>query len=99
MLPRQFQEKEHEETNMKNKLKAQINLAKFLQDTVSLMATDLKKDSNKEIQSTAEDLKKFIDQVRDGKPVSNDDIIKFAKLFSDEITVNFKFFFKIFINS
>lgn len=91
MLPRQFQDDSQKlikEERMKQTVKAKIAVAKFLQDTVSLMANDLKKNRSGEIGTTAEELKEFIDKVRIGEKVTNSDIVKFAKLFSDEITLD-----------
>lgn len=91
LLPRQFQDdsqKKMKEERLKQTVKAKIAVAKFLQDTVSLMANDLKKNRSGETVATAEELKIFIDKVRLGEKVTNSDIVKFAKLFSDEITLD-----------
>jgi LETM1 and EF-hand domain-containing protein 1, mitochondrial len=42
MLPRQFQSTKDKEEILKNTVKAKIELARFLQHTVALMAKDLK---------------------------------------------------------
>jgi LETM1 and EF-hand domain-containing protein 1 len=91
MLPRQFEDASQrliKEEQMKQTLKAKLALAKFLQDTVALMASDLKKNKSGETMATANELKVFIDRVRLGERVQNKDIVKFAKLFSDEITLD-----------
>ncbi|KAK8663611.1 hypothetical protein V6N13_083420 [Hibiscus sabdariffa] len=41
-----------------------------------------------EIKQTAEDLDEFLNRVRRGAGVSNDDILCFAKLFNDELTLD-----------
>jgi LETM1 and EF-hand domain-containing protein 1 len=90
MLPRQFQTTEEKENNMKSQVKAKIELAKFLQDTVSLMAKEINTQENnsKENITTSEELKLFLEKIKTGERVKNEDIIKFSKLFDDEITLD-----------
>jgi len=88
MLPSQFEDKLKREEEVRRKLRARLELAKFLQDTVELMVVDLKKNKNAETVATAQELHKFITNIRDGHPVTNEDIVRFAKLFNDELTLD-----------
>lgn len=88
MLPSTFEDKLQKEEKLKRELKASIELAKFLQDTLEVMAEGLKKSSNEETQQTAKELTQFIKKLRNGDSATNEDIIKFSKLFSDEITLD-----------
>jgi len=88
MLPSQFEDKMMKEEELKRKLRARLELAKFLQDTVELMVVDLKKNKNAETVATAQELHRFISNIRDGQSVTNEDIVRFAKLFNDELTLD-----------
>ncbi|XP_042382249.1 mitochondrial proton/calcium exchanger protein-like [Zingiber officinale] len=88
MLPSTFQDKMKEQEALKRKLKARIEYAKFLQDTVREMAKEVQVSHSGEIKQTAEDLDEFLNKVRTGAPVSNDEILSFAKLFNDELTLD-----------
>lgn len=88
MLPSTFQDKMKEQEKLKRKLNARIQYAKFLQDTVKEMAKEIKSTRSGALQRTAEDLDEFMTKVRHGEKVSNDDIIGFAKLFNDELTLD-----------
>ncbi|KAH7447953.1 hypothetical protein KP509_01G129300 [Ceratopteris richardii] len=52
------------------------------------MAKEIKDTRSGAVQRTAEDLDEFMNNVRHGERVSNDDIIGFAKLFNDELTLD-----------
>ncbi|MCO5550546.1 hypothetical protein L7F22_004033 [Adiantum nelumboides] len=73
---------------LKRKLNARIQYAKFLQDTVKEMAREIKTTRSGAVQRTAEDLDEFMNKVRHGEKVLNEDIIGFAKLFNDELTLD-----------
>ncbi|XP_030540700.1 mitochondrial proton/calcium exchanger protein [Rhodamnia argentea] len=88
MLPSTFQDKMKEEEALKRRLIARIEYAKFLQDTVKEMAKEIQSSRTGEIKKTAEDLDKFLNKVRTGARVSNDEILGFAKLFNDELTLD-----------
>jgi LETM1 and EF-hand domain-containing protein 1 len=88
MLPSTFQHKMQEEEALKRKLKARIEYAKFLQDTVKEMAKEVQNSRGGELKKTAEDLDDFINMIRRGSSVSNDEILGFAKLFNDELTLD-----------
>ncbi|KAG8071389.1 hypothetical protein GUJ93_ZPchr0006g41064 [Zizania palustris] len=88
MLPSTFQDKMKEEEALKRKLKARMEYAKFLQDTAKEMAKEVQTSRSGEIKQTAEDLDEFLNKVRRGENVSNDEILNFAKLFNDELTLD-----------
>jgi LETM1 and EF-hand domain-containing protein 1, mitochondrial len=73
---------------MKQTLKAKLALAKFLQDTVVIMANDLKETSSEENKKIAEEFTQFMHKVKMGEKVDNNDMTKFSKFFSDEITLD-----------
>ncbi|KAJ4866897.1 LETM1-like protein [Raphanus sativus] len=88
MLPSTFQDKMKEEEALKRRLNARMEYAKFLQDTVKEMAKEVQTSRSGEIKKTAEDLDGFMNNVRRGVGVSNDEILGFAKLFNDELTLD-----------
>lgn len=88
MLPSTFQDKMKEEEKLKRKLNARIEYAKFLQDTAQEMAREVQISRSGDIKQTAEDLDEFLNKVRRGSPVSNEEILGFAKLFNDELTLD-----------
>ncbi|KAG6765526.1 hypothetical protein POTOM_029571 [Populus tomentosa] len=73
---------------LKRKLNARIEYAKFLQDTVKEMAKEVQNSRSGEAKQTAEDLDEFMNKVRTGSRVSNEEILGFAKLFNDELTLD-----------
>ncbi|GMP54992.1 hypothetical protein CsSME_00019953 [Camellia sinensis var. sinensis] len=88
MLPSTFQDKMKEQEALKRRLKARIEYAKFLQDTVKEMAKEVQNSRSGETKKTAEDLDEFLNKVRRGAGVSNEEILGFAKLFNDELTLD-----------
>ncbi|XP_024389088.1 uncharacterized protein [Physcomitrium patens] len=88
MLPSTFQDKMKEQEQLKKRLNARIQYAKFLQDTVGEMAKELKTSRSGDLRRKADDLDDFIHKVRTGGQVKNDDILSFAKLFNDELTLD-----------
>ncbi|XP_051120080.1 uncharacterized protein LOC127243897 [Andrographis paniculata] len=88
MLPSTFQDKMKEQEALKKRLNARIEYAKFLQETVKEMAKEVQNTRSGDIKKTAEDLDEFMNKVRKGTPVSNDEILGFAKLFNDELTLD-----------
>uniref|UniRef100_A0A2P2M539 Letm1 RBD domain-containing protein n=1 Tax=Rhizophora mucronata TaxID=61149 RepID=A0A2P2M539_RHIMU len=88
MLPSTFQDKMKEQEALKRKLNARIEYAKFLQDTVKEMAKEIQNSRSGDIRKTAEDLDEFMNKVRTGAGVTNEEILGFAKLFNDELTLD-----------
>ncbi|XP_054167458.1 mitochondrial proton/calcium exchanger protein-like [Oppia nitens] len=86
MLPSTFQSAETEETKMKKELKLKLEMAKFLQNTLDEMTLQAKGETH---SAKAKDFALFFNKVRNtGEQASNEDIIKFSKLFEDEITLD-----------
>ncbi|KZV37352.1 leucine zipper-ef-hand containing transmembrane protein [Dorcoceras hygrometricum] len=89
MLPSTFQDKMKEQEALKKRLNARIEYAKFLQDTVKEMAKEVQNSRSGDIKKTAEDLDEFMNKARKrGAGVSNEEILGFAKLFNDELTLD-----------
>jgi len=89
MLPSQFQDAMKAEEDLKRQLKVKIELAKYLRDVVEEKARVLKNSSSagEAVRADAEALTGFLAAIRDGKPVDPADVNRFARLFSDEITL------------
>ncbi|XP_024030213.1 mitochondrial proton/calcium exchanger protein [Morus notabilis] len=88
ILPSQFKYKVLEQEELKRKLNARLQYARFLQDTVKEMAKEIQTSRSGEVRNTAEDLDEFMNKVRKGERVSNDEILGFAKFFNDELTLD-----------
>ena len=88
MLPSTFASADEKENKMRRQLKAKLEYAKFLQKTLDEMGP-----ADRVVRSqSASDFVKFYDSVKktgavDGQ-VTNKDILKFSKLFEDEITLD-----------
>ena len=84
MLPSTFESKFSVEEKRRGLIKVRLEMAKFLQETIKeggLQATDKVK--------TSEEFKEFFRKVRStGESPSNDDIIKVAQLFEDDLTLD-----------
>ena len=88
MLPSTFASEDQKENKMRRQLKAKLEYAKFLQKTLDEMSP-----ADSEIRSqSASDFVKFYDSVKKAgaidNEVTNKDILKFSKLFEDEITLD-----------
>ncbi|XP_049280029.1 mitochondrial proton/calcium exchanger protein isoform X2 [Anopheles funestus] len=86
MLPSTFQTATEREDKIKQNLKVKIEMAKFLQKTLDDMAVQ-----NKEHRSqAAKDFSEFFTRIRttENFTFSNEEILKFSKLFEDEITLD-----------
>ncbi|XP_028112590.1 LETM1 domain-containing protein LETM2, mitochondrial-like [Camellia sinensis] len=88
MLPSTFQDKMKEQEALKRRLNARIEYAKFLQGTVKEMAKEVQSSRSGETKKTAEDLDEFLTKVRRGAGNFIDEILSFAKLFNDELTLD-----------
>ncbi|PON46709.1 Parvalbumin [Parasponia andersonii] len=88
MLPSTFQDKMKEQEALKRRLNARIEYAKFLQDTAKEMAKEVQNSRSGEIKKTAKDLDEFLNRLRKGARVANEEILSFAKLFNDELTLD-----------
>jgi len=86
MLPSTFEDKLKKEEELKRRLAVRLQLARFLQDTVAEMATDMAR--HKGSSKDAADLAEFLRKVRSGQEVDNAEIVRFARLFNNELTLD-----------
>ncbi|XP_064916443.1 mitochondrial proton/calcium exchanger protein isoform X2 [Columba livia] len=85
MLPSTFETKSKKEERLKKELRVKLELAKFLQDTIEEMA--LKNKAAK--GNVTKDFSKFFQKIREtGERPSNEEILRFSKLFEDELTLD-----------
>ncbi|CAL8082001.1 unnamed protein product [Orchesella dallaii] len=85
MLPSTFQSAKDRESKMKAEFKVKLEMAKFLQQTLDDMAPQAKGRSSED----AKDFSLFIEKIRTtGAEVTTEEILKFSKLFEDEITLD-----------
>ena len=84
MLPSTFKEKSVEQENLKKRLKAKLEMAKFLQDTVE--ETALRSDSNE--NTLNQEFAEFMKKIRSkGEQPSSEQILRFSSLFENELTL------------
>jgi LETM1 and EF-hand domain-containing protein 1 len=92
MLPSTFQEKSREQEKLRKQLKMRMETAKFLQDTLGELAEKRRSESEegvKKQEDDAYDFSVFMKKVRsEGSYVSNQELLKFTKLFEDELTLD-----------
>ncbi|KAL4859684.1 Mitochondrial proton/calcium exchanger protein [Chlorella vulgaris] len=88
MLPSTFEDKLKKEEEMKRRIGARMELARFLQDTVAEMASDMQKSRSGETATSAEELYQFMQRIRAGEDVPVSDLLRFSKLFNDELTLD-----------
>ncbi|ODM90404.1 LETM1 and EF-hand domain-containing protein 1, mitochondrial [Orchesella cincta] len=85
MLPSTFQSAKDRESKMKAELKVKLEMAKFLQQTLDEMAPQSKGRSSQ----CAKDFAQFIEKIRtSGVEVPLEEVLKYMKLFEDEITLD-----------
>ncbi|KAJ8683644.1 hypothetical protein QAD02_019436 [Eretmocerus hayati] len=85
MLPSTFQTSTEKEDKLKQALKVKIEMAKFLQKTLDEMAVQ----ASDHRSEKAKEFSEFFYKVRQsGTVASNEEIMKFSKLFEDEITLD-----------
>ncbi|XP_062981976.1 mitochondrial proton/calcium exchanger protein isoform X2 [Elgaria multicarinata webbii] len=85
MLPSTFETKSKKEERLKKELRVKLELAKFLQDTIEEIAL-----KNKAAKGNAtKDFSTFFQKIREtGERPSNEEILRFSKLFEDELTLD-----------
>lgn len=85
MLPSTFETASEREIKARNQLKVKLEMAKFLQKTLDEMDMQNKEHKSEE----AKDFVLFFNKVRSsGEQASSEEILKFSKLFEDEITLD-----------
>lgn len=88
MLPSTFEDKLKKEEDMKKGVAARLEIARFLQDTVAEMAGDINQQRSGDTKTSAAELYGFMQRVRAGEHVDGSELLKFAKLFNDELTLD-----------
>uniref|UniRef100_A0A8D2BP23 Mitochondrial proton/calcium exchanger protein n=1 Tax=Sus scrofa TaxID=9823 RepID=A0A8D2BP23_PIG len=85
MLPSTFETQSVKEERLKKELRVKLELARFLQDTIEEMAL-----KNKAATGNAtKDFSAFFQKIREtGERPSNEEILRFSKLFEDELTLD-----------
>ncbi|XP_012261289.2 mitochondrial proton/calcium exchanger protein [Athalia rosae] len=85
LLPSTFQTATEKEDKLKQALKVKLEVAKFLQKTLDDMAVQ----SSDRMSHKAKEFSDFFYKIRTtGNVATNDEIMKFSKLFEDEITLD-----------
>eukprot|EP01025_Chloroclados_australasicus_P055609 TRINITY_DN677_c0_g1_i1.p1 TRINITY_DN677_c0_g1~~TRINITY_DN677_c0_g1_i1.p1 ORF type:complete len:754 (-),score=86.80 TRINITY_DN677_c0_g1_i1:226-2487(-) len=88
MLPSTFEDKLKQQERLKKRLAAKIEIARFLQETVEEMAKDIEARRDDSMSKAATELIIFLNRIRAGENVGNEEIVRFAKLFNDELTLD-----------
>uniref|UniRef100_A0A8C3RHX8 Leucine zipper and EF-hand containing transmembrane protein 2 n=1 Tax=Cyanoderma ruficeps TaxID=181631 RepID=A0A8C3RHX8_9PASS len=83
MLPSTFETESKREEKLRKKLNARLELAKFLRETIAEMAKRNKADTGKGKQFSS-----YLHEIRrSGHQPSTQEIVRFSKLFEDELTL------------
>ncbi|KAL3864049.1 hypothetical protein ACJMK2_005760 [Sinanodonta woodiana] len=85
MLPSTFKEEKTEQEKLKKTLKMKLEMAKVLQDMIKSSAMQSATKSSTKVEEFSE----FLQKVRStGVPVTTSEILKYSKLFEDDITLD-----------
>lgn len=85
MLPSTFESKSQKEAVLKQHLKVKLEMAKFFQETLDQMAPQAKNRHSE----LAKEFSVFFNKIRtSGDVATSEEIMKFSKLFEDEITLD-----------
>lgn len=86
MLPSTFQTSSAKDAKIKKELKVKLEMAKFLQSTLDEMAVKKRGEAH---SHNAKEFAQFCEKIREtGEHATSEEIIKFSKLFEDEITLD-----------
>ncbi|XP_041855324.1 LETM1 domain-containing protein LETM2, mitochondrial [Melanotaenia boesemani] len=86
MLPSTFESESKKEEKQMKGLAAKLELAKFLQETIAEMARRNK--AKAQIEDETQRFSKYVQEVRGtGEQPTTKDIVRFSKLFEDELTL------------
>ena len=88
LLPSTYTTAKKAQENMKRKLRARVEMAAFMQDVMEDAAKEIKTRKDSALHAKAEDLLQIVEKARAGHPMSNDNVLKIAKLFKDDITLD-----------
>lgn len=86
MLPSTFEDSLKKEENLKKELAMRLGVASFFIETFRNMAEKKQKDSDEE--ATASELIEFMEKAKMGESISNEAVIRIARLFKDELTLS-----------
>jgi len=84
MLPSTYTWKSEKEEAQAKKVKANIELARFLQDTLAEFGTEVQKHN----PVTREEFIKFVERIRTGEHIDNQEILRFSRVFQDDLTLD-----------
>lgn len=85
MLPSTFESSSQKEAKLKQHLKVKLEMAKFFQETLDQMAPQAKNRHSE----LAKEFSNFFSRIRtSGDVATSEEIMKFSKLFEDEITLD-----------
>lgn len=86
MLPSTFQTTSDKDAKVKKELKVKLEMAKFLQNTLDEMAVKKRGEAH---SHNAKEFAEFCEKIREsGEDATSEEILKFSKLFEDEITLD-----------
>ncbi|XP_066236468.1 LETM1 domain-containing protein LETM2, mitochondrial isoform X3 [Saccopteryx leptura] len=83
MLPSTFESESKKEEKQKKKMAAKLELAKFLQETVAEMA----RRNRAQLGDASTQFSSYVKQVQTGHKPSTKEIVRFSKLFEDQLTL------------
>ncbi|RLN69370.1 hypothetical protein BBJ29_000239 [Phytophthora kernoviae] len=90
MLPSTYKDSFQREEDMKRQLQLRVALAGFLQDTVKEIMEDTRDTEgvSEERKSTASEVMNFVERAQRGEPLTSEETLQVAKLFSDELMLD-----------
>ncbi|XP_027453788.1 LETM1 domain-containing protein LETM2, mitochondrial isoform X2 [Zalophus californianus] len=83
MLPSTFESESKKEEKQKKKMAAKLELAKFLQETITEMA----RRNRAKLGDASVQFSSYVKQVQTGHKPSTKEIVRFSKLFEDQLTL------------
>ncbi|XP_008581035.1 PREDICTED: LETM1 domain-containing protein LETM2, mitochondrial isoform X1 [Galeopterus variegatus] len=83
MLPSTFESESKKEEKQKKKMAAKLELAKFLQETITEMA----RRNRAKLGDASTQLSSYVKQVQTGHKPSTKEIVRFSKLFEDQLAL------------
>lgn len=83
MLPSTFESESKKEEKQRKKMAAKLELAKFLQETITEMA----KRNRAQLGDASTQFSSYVKQVQTGHKPSTKEIVQFSKLFEDQLTL------------
>ncbi|KUF76499.1 LETM1 and EF-hand domain-containing protein 1 [Phytophthora nicotianae] len=90
MLPSTYKDSFQREEDMKRQLQLRVALAEFLQDTVKEVMQDTRDTEgvSEERKATASEVMNFVERAQRGEPLTSEETLQVAKLFSDELMLD-----------